>query len=229
MRNNLLIIDDDRDIGEMLCSYFSKNGYDTVYASNGKYGLELYKKCNFSLIILDIMMPEMDGYAMLKKLREISDVPVILLTAKAEPMDKVTGFIMGCDDYVVKPFDFMELSLRISAILKRTTVNQVALDNVIRVKDIEINTDEFSVKREGNEIILTAKEYAILYTLASNKGRLYSSKMLYELLWKETFMETDNTVIMHIKNLREKIGDTVKDSRYIKTIWGMGYKIEKDI
>ncbi|WP_234124461.1 response regulator transcription factor [Clostridium hydrogenum] len=227
MNENILIIDDDKDIGDMLMNYFSKEGYTTKYACNGKEGLQLFKQAFFSLILLDIMMPEMDGYTMLRKLRELSDVPVILLTAKGEQMDKINGFIKGCDDYVVKPFDFTELSLRISVILKRSS-KKASSSSIINIKDIEINSEEYTVKKAGKEINLTAKEYDILHTLASNKGRLYSSQMLYELIWKDPFIENDNTVTMHIKNLRDKLGDSVKNSRYIKTIWGMGYKIEKD-
>lgn len=228
MSETILIVDDDKDIGEMLMNYFSKEGYTIKYACNGKEGLDIFKASPISLILLDIMMPEMDGYTMLKKLREISEVPVILLTAKGEQMDKINGFIKGCDDYVVKPFDFTELSLRISVILKRSSKEALALNNIINIKDIEINPEECTVKKAGKELTLTVKEYEILYTLASNKGRLYSTQMLYELLWKDPFIENDNTVTMHIKNLRDKLGDSVKNSRYIKTIWGMGYKIEKD-
>lgn len=141
-------------------------------------------------------------------------------------MDKIKGFIKGCDDYVVKPFDFTELSLRISVILKRTEKETILIKNIIKVKDIEINTDECTVKKGYKEIVLTSKEYEILHTLASNKGRLYWSKMLYELIWQNPFLENDNTVPTHIKNLREKLGDTIKNSKYIKTIWGMLYLIE---
>nr|WP_281064380.1 response regulator transcription factor [Clostridium muellerianum] len=223
-----MIVDDDRDIREMLVNYFSKEGYAVEQACNGEEGLKFLKEKTFSLILLDVMMPKMDGYTMLLKLRELSNIPVILLTAKNEQMDKIKGFINGCDDYIVKPFDFTELSLRIIAILKRTKINNNISQNIINVKDIEINTLEYTVKKDNLEIILTPKEYEILHTLAANKGRVYSTKMLYELLWNDTFMQNDNTVTMHIKNLREKLGDSVKQGKYVKTIWGVGYKVEKD-
>lgn len=229
MKENILIVDDDRDIREMLVNYFSKEGYAVEQACNGEEGLKILKTKTISLILLDVMMPKMDGYTMLLKLRESSNIPVILLTAKGQQMDKIKGFINGCDDYIVKPFDFTELSLRVMAILKRTKGNNNSCQDIIKVKDIEINTLEYAVKKDNLEIILTPKEYEILYTLAINKGRVYSTKMLYELLWKDTFMQNDNTVTMHIKNLREKLGDSVKQGKYIKTIWGVGYKIEKDL
>ncbi len=230
MKQNILIIDDDKDIREMLINYFTKEGYLIGHASNGEEGLEVLKNNSFSLIILDVMMPKMDGYTMLIKLRELSNIPVMLLTAKDQQIDKIKGFINGCDDYVVKPFDFTELSLRVMAILKRSNNSTSSCENIIRVKDIEINSLAHTVKKDDIEIILTPpKEYEILYTLASNKDRIYSTKILYELLWKDKFMQNDNTVTMHIKNLRNKLKDNLKEGRYIKTVWGgVGYKIEKD-
>lgn len=225
----MLVVDDDVDIREMIGTYLKKEGYEITEASNGKEGLEAVQNKEFSVILLDVMMPEMDGYEMLTKLRTFSEVPVILLTAKGEQMSKIKGFTKGCDDYVVKPFDFAELSLRIAAIIKRTTKSKrIEEDTLLKVKDIEINLSECSVHKNGKEIILTPKEFEILCVLAQHKGRVYSTKMLYELIWKEPFLENDNSVITHMRNLREKLGDKVKEGKYIKTIWGMGYKIEKE-
>jgi DNA-binding response OmpR family regulator len=229
MAYKMLIVDDDLDIREMLANYFSREGYEIDYAADGQEGLEKVKQFAFSIILLDIMMPNMDGYRMLVKLREFCDTPVILLTAKGEQFDKINGFVKGCDDYVVKPFDLAELSLRILAILKRvSSTDKSETEEVIYVKDIEINLDEHTVIKDGEEIVLTPKEFEILTILASNKGRVYSTKMLYEFIWKEPFFESDNSVIVHIRNIREKLGDKVKEGKYIKTIWGMGYKVEKD-
>lgn len=229
MKNKILIVDNDIDIREMLGNYFSREGYEVDYACDGEDGLQFTKKKVFSLILLDVMMPKMDGYVMLAKLREFCDTPVILLTAKGEQTDKIKGFTKGCDDYIVKPFDFAELSLRVLAILKRSIVSNVPdANSILNVKDLEINILEHTVQKCGEEIILTPKEFEILSTLASNKGRVYSTKMLYQLIWKETFLENDNSVIVHMRNLREKLGDKVKVGKYIKTIWGTGYKVEKD-
>ncbi|BCN32895.1 response regulator transcription factor [Anaeromicropila herbilytica] len=213
----------------MIGTYFTREGYEVLCACNGEEGLDFARRNQFSIILLDIMMPHMDGYTMLTKLRTFCDTPVILLTAKGEQLSKIKGFTKGCDDYVVKPFDFAELSLRVQAILKRTTnVFTDSEDSILRVKDLEINKLEHTVYKGEEEVILTPKEYEILCTLASNKGRVYSTKMLYELIWKESFLENDNSVITHMRNLREKIGDKVKEGQYIKTIWGTGYKIEKE-
>ena len=221
MEEKILIIDDDKDIREMLANYFIKEGYVVQSACNGEDGLKIVKSKTVSLVLLDIMMPKMDGYTMLLKLREFSSIPVILLTAKGQQVDKIKGFIDGCDDYIVKPFDFTELSLRVMAILKRTNISNTSQNHVLKIKNIEINTLEHTVKKDNVEIILTPKEYEILYTLAYNRGRVYSTEMLYEMIWKDNFMQNDNTVTMHIKNLREKLGDSVKQGKYIKTIWGV--------
>lgn len=229
IQKSMLVVDDDADIREMISTYFMREGYKVYFASDGKEGLELSKQNNYDIILLDIMMPRMDGYTMLSNLRLFCDTPVILLTAKGEQLSKVKGFTKGCDDYIVKPFDFAELSLRIQAILKR--INTIVIkeeQNILIVKDLKIDLEGHSVKKDGKELELTSKEYEILRILASNRGRVYSTKMLYELIWKEPFLENDNSVITHIRNLRDKIGDKVKDSRYIKTIWGAGYKIEKE-
>lgn len=230
MNGKILIVDDDKDIREMMCSYFLKEGYTVSTAEDGLMALEMLREKEFLLVLLDVMMPNMDGYETLNKMRVFTDIPVIFLTAKGEQMDKILGFTKGCDDYVVKPFDFTELSFRITAILKRTakkTSNQE--DFILNVIDLEINPKEFTVKKQEEYIKLTVKEFEILYLLASNKGRVYSTRAIYELIWKDNFLENDKTVLVHMRNLREKIGDKFKESKYIRTIWGVGYKIEKDI
>ncbi|MCI5712176.1 MAG: response regulator transcription factor [Roseburia sp.] len=228
-KGKILIVDDDADIREMISVYFGKEGYEVVSATNGEQGLTMAKQEAFSVILLDVMMPVMNGYQMLEKLRTFSDVPVILLTAKGEQISKIQGFTKGCDDYVVKPFDFAELSLRIQAIRKRMEgTKKEEQKGILQVKDLVINLVEHTVKQGDREIVLTPKEYDLLVILASNKGRVFSSRQLYELIWKEAFLENDSNVITHMRNLREKLGDKVKEGKYIKTIWGVGYKIEKD-
>ena len=228
-KGKILIVDDDADIREMISVYFGKEGYEVVSATNGEQGLTMAKQEAFSVILLDVMMPVMNGYQMLEKLRTFSDVPVILLTAKGEQISKIQGFTKGCDDYVVKPFDFAELSLRIQAIRKRMEgTKKEEQKGILQVKDLVINLVEHTVKQGDREIVLTPKEYDLLVILASNKGRVFSSRQLYELIWKEAFLENDSNVITHMRNLREKLGDKVKEGKYIKTIWGVGHKIEKD-
>jgi len=229
IQKNMLVVDDDADIREMIGTYFTREGYTVWLACNGEEGLELARHNNYAIILLDVMMPQMDGYTMLVNLRLFSDTPVIFLTAKGEQLSKVKGFTKGCDDYIIKPFDFAELSLRIQAILKRVNNTFIKEEsNILIVKDLRIDLDGHSVKKNGKELELTSKEYEILRILSMNRGRVYSTKMLYELIWKDSFLENDNSVITHMRNLRDKIGDKVKNSKYIKTIWGVGYKIEKE-
>ncbi|WP_160679207.1 response regulator transcription factor [Clostridium sp. C8-1-8] len=228
MMEKLLIVDDDNDILDMVKTYF-KDEYEISSAKDGEEGLELLREERYSIVLLDIMMPKIDGYSMLTKMREFTETPVIFLTAKGEQLDKVKGFIKGCDDYVTKPFDFTELSFRIKAIIKRTSSIGIVQDKkLLNIKDLEMNLEEYTVKRSEEEIKLTPKEFEILKLLAANKGRIYSTKNIYELIWKDSFLENDNSVLTHIRNLREKLGDQVKSSKYIKTVWGVGYKVEKD-
>lgn len=225
----ILIVDDDKDISYMLKNYLSSEVCDIRVCHDGLQGVNAVKEWGPSIVLLDVMMPHMDGYTALTKIREFSNVPVILLTAKGQQVDKAMGFIKGCDDYMVKPFDLTELSFRIKAILKRVNLSKVRVeDTAIRIKDLEILKEEFRVIKNGEDLKLTKKEFDILVLLASNKGRIYSSKNIYEALWNDVFLENDNAVLTHMRNLREKIGDSVKDGKYIKTIWGVGYKVEKD-
>ena len=227
MKYKILVIEDDDDIREMLQNYFKKDGYDVVLAEDGAQGVNCAGDEKPDIILLDVMMPVMDGYEALGEIRKFSDVPVIMLTAKGEQMDKVFGFNKGCDDYVVKPFDLIELSLRIKAVLRRGSVH--SLSSEIIYKDLVLNENEFTLYKDGEEIKLTKKEFDILSLLLKNQGKIFSGKNLYESVWNEEYLENDNSVLTHIRNLREKLDDTVKNSRYIKTIWGVGYKIEKDI
>lgn len=228
MNTKLLIVEDDNDISTLLKDYLSKVGYNIEVAKNGIEGLQKIKEFSPSLIILDLMMPIMDGYTMLSKLREFSEIPVILLTAKGQQSDKVMGFIKGCDDYVVKPFDLVEVEYRIKAVLKRGAKNIENNTDIIRYKDLVINKREYKVVQNEEELKLTKTEFDILNLLVSNQGRVYSTKNIYELIWKESFLENDNAVLTHIRNLREKLGDKLKSAKYIKTKWGVGYKVEKD-
>lgn len=226
MEDKILVIEDDEDIRQMLCDYFTKEGYSIIQACNGLEGLEKFKSVKPDIVLLDVMMPVMDGYKFLQKLRTFSNVPVIMLTAKGEQMDKILGFNKGCDDYVVKPFDLVELSLRVKAILRRGT--RVIQSSNITYKDLEIDEKKFKVLRCSKEIKLTKKEFDILILLLKNQDIVFSTESIYEKVWQEEYMENDNSVLTHMRNLRSKLGDDIKNPKYIKTIWGVGYKIEKD-
>lgn len=229
MSNKILIVDDDKDIAEFLSVYLNKEGYQTECAYDGNSALNKINSECYSLILMDIMMPELDGFNVIKAVRKFSRVPIIFLTAKDNQQDKIKGFIAGCDDYITKPFDLTEVSLRISAILKRAENNiETESKHIIKIKDLELNLLEHTLFRQGTEIVLTKKEFDILVLLAKNRGRVFSSSEIYERVWGEEFLESDNSLLTHIRNLREKINDTVKNSKYIKTVWGVGYKIEKE-
>lgn len=231
MCTRILIVDDDRTIVEFLSIFLEREGYSISTCYDGEAALEHIRNEAFQLILLDIMMPVMNGFDLIGRIREISEVPVIFLTAKDQQEDKIRGFIAGCDDYVTKPFDLTELSLRISAILKRRPAAAEKTDvapGELQIKDITLLPEEHAVSKNGVEINMTPKEYGILLLLARNKGRVFTSRDIYELVWEDTYLESDNTVLTHIRNLREKLGDTVKNSKYIRTVWGVGYKVDKE-
>lgn len=228
MCERLLVVEDDMDIALMLKEYLSKEGYEILIANNGQEALKILRENHIDLVLLDVMMPIMDGHETLSKIRGFSSVPVIMLTAKGQQFDKVIGFKKGCDDYIVKPFDLIELSLRVKAVLRRGNINIVSNDLVKEYKDLKINKEDYSVIKSGIDIKLTKKEFDILALLVWNQGRIYNPKTLYEQIWNEPYLDNDNSIITHMRNLREKIGDRVKEGIYIKTIWGVGYKVEKD-
>ncbi|WP_379146183.1 response regulator transcription factor [Paenibacillus sp. sgz500992] len=227
----ILIVDDDRTIVDFLSIFLKREGYSISSCYDGETALEHIRNEVFQLILLDIMMPVMNGFDLIGRIREISEVPVIFLTAKDQQEDKIRGFIAGCDDYVTKPFDLTELSLRISAILKRRPAaaeKTAVAPGGLQIKDITLLPEEHAVSKNGVEINMTPKEYGILLLLARNKGRVFTSRDIYELVWEDTYLESDNTVLTHIRNLRDKLGDTVKNSKYIRTVWGVGYKVDKE-
>ncbi|APQ72628.1 DNA-binding response regulator [Clostridium botulinum] len=229
MSYKILIVDDDKTIVEFLQIFLIKEGYEVRISYNGEEALDKIRSEQFNLILMDIMMPKLDGFEAIKRIRRLTNIPIIFLTAKDSQQDKIKGFISGCDDYITKPFDLVELSLRVSAILKRVSTS-VAEENkdIIKVKDLELNLKEHTLYKEKNEIKLTPKEFDILFLLARNKGRIFPSSEIYERVWGQEFLENDNSLLTHIRNLREKLNDTVKNSKYIKTVWGVGYKIEKE-
>ncbi|KGO15674.1 response regulator transcription factor [Clostridium botulinum] len=229
MSYRILIVDDDKTIVEFLQIFLIKEGYEVRISYNGEEALDKIRSEQFNLILMDIMMPKLDGFEAIKRIKRLTNIPIIFLTAKDSQQDKIKGFISGCDDYITKPFDLVELSLRVSAILKRVSTSVVEEnEDIIKVKDLELNLKEHTLYKEKNEIKLTPKEFDILFLLARNKGRIFPSSEIYERVWGQEFLENDNSLLTHIRNLREKLNDTVKNSKYIKTVWGVGYKIEKE-
>lgn len=230
--NNLkiLIADDDREIVDMIELYLAGEDYEIIKAYDGKECMEMLKQHEISLLVLDIMMPHIDGLEVCKNLRETSNIPVILVSAKTAPLDKVQGLSGGADDYITKPFHPLELVARIKAQMRRYTELNPSRWNEpgeIIIKDLIINIDEHTVQKGDELCQLTPKEFDILLLLAQNRGQVFSSETLFEKVWKEAALDQDNTVMVHIRKLRDKLGDNARKPKYIHTVWGVGYKIEK--
>lgn len=225
---HLLICDDEKDIVNALKIYLNDPNYRLFEAFTGKEALEIVQREEIHLVLMDIMMPEMDGISAMVKLREISNVPVILLTAKSEDSDKVLGLTVGADDYITKPFNPVELSARVRSQLRRYMQlgGGVNKSEIVRIGGIELNDKTKQVFADGDEISLTPKEYDILKLLMENSGRVYSPKEIYRLVWKEAPFGNNNTVAVHIRHLREKIEINPAEPRYLKVVFGQGYKIE---
>ncbi len=228
---NILICDDEKDIVNALKIYLNDANYQLFEAYTGKEALEIVEKESIHLILLDIMMPEMDGITAMAKIREFSNVPIILLTAKSEDTDKVLGLNVGADDYVTKPFNPVELLARVKSQLRRYT--QLGGSNitseVLIIGGIALSDKTKIVTVDGEEISLTPKEYDILKLFMKNPGRVMSPKEIYRQVWKEAPFGTDNTVAVHIRHLREKIEINPTEPRYLKVVFGQGYKLEEGV
>ena len=226
---NILICDDQPDIVNALKIYLAPEGYNLFEAYNGEDALEMARSGDFHLILLDIMMPRMDGITATARIREFSNVPIILITAKSETEDKVLGLNVGADDYITKPFVPVEVLARVRSQLRRyarlgSRVQQQA--DTLVIGDIELDDRTKSVTVSGEQVALTPTEYSILHLLMSNPGRVYSTKALYEAVWQEVALGSEGAVAVHIRHLREKIEINPSEPRYLKVVWGQGYKIE---
>lgn len=231
-KENILIVDDDKDIRNMIKIYLKNENYNVYTAENGEEAIEITDNNNIDLIILDIMMPQMNGTETCMKIREKHKMPIIFLTAKTEDQDKITGLSAGGDDYITKPFNPLELIARVKANIRRVRVFDNIQDkedtNKIQIENLTIDKDNHQVFIEDREVHLTKTEFEILRLLAENKGKVFSIEKIYNRVWQDEFFVTDNTVTVHIRKLREKLGDDYKNPKYIKTIWGVGYKVEKN-
>lgn len=231
MQTNILVVDDDKEIRDILHIYLRNEGYRIVEAEDGMQALTLLEREQFQLIILDIMMPNLDGIKACLQIREKSGTPIIMLSAKGEDLDKIMGLSTGADDYVTKPFNPLELIARVKAQLRRTTINAHAAktdQTIIQIHDLTINKHHHSVTVREQEIALTPIEFSILELLATHPGQVFSIDKIYQNVWKDqTAFYSENTVMVHIRNIREKIETNPREPQYIKTVWGVGYKIEK--
>lgn len=225
----ILLVDDEKEIIDLLEIYLKNEGYRLLRASNGMEALGVLNKETVDLIVLDIMMPKMDGIEACLKIREQKNMPIIMLSAKSQDMDKILGLSSGADDYVSKPFNPLELLARIKSQLRRYTrlnVPQANTSHEIEVDELTINTLTHEVKVDGREVKLTPREFAILELLARHRGTVWSIEKIYEAVWQEPYFDSDNTVMVHIRKIREKIEDNPRKPKFIKTVWGVGYKVE---
>lgn len=226
----ILVCDDDKEIVEAVSIYLNQEGYEVLPAYNGREALELVKTREIHLIILDIMMPELDGIHALLKLREQSSIPVILLSAKSEDADKILGLNVGADDYVTKPFNPLELVARVKSQLRRYTKLgglEVANGNLLVNGSITMDREQKIVTVDGENVKLTPTEFKIMQLFMENPGTVFSSAQIYERVWEEDAFSTDNIVSVHIRRIREKIEINPKNPDYIKVMWGVGYRMEK--
>ena len=228
---NILVCDDDKDIVDAIEIYLAPEGYHILKAYDGIQAIEMMRSNDIQLLIMDVMMPRMDGIRATLKIREESNIPIIILSAKTEDTDKIFGLNVGADDYVTKPFNSLELVARVKSQLRRYTklgtITPETVSNVYRTGGLEINDDMKQVTVDGRVVEkLTPIQYNILLFLTKNKGRVFSIEQIYESIWNEDAINADNTVAVHIRHIREKIEINPKEPRYLKVVWGIGYKME---
>lgn len=227
---NILVCDDDKEIVDAIEIYLQQEGYQIYKAYDGEQAIKVLKEMNIQLLIIDIMMPRLDGIHATLKIREFSSVPIIFLSAKSEDTDKILGLNMGADDYITKPFNLLELVARVKSNLRRyTQLGSLNVENnaLYQVGGLCMNDDTKEVTVDGEPVKLTPIEYNILFLLVKNQGKVFSIDQIYENIWNEEAIGADNTVAVHIRHIREKIEINPKEPRYLKVVWGVGYKVEK--
>ena len=226
----ILVADDEKEIRDAVDIYLRSEGFKVIKAKDGQEAIELLETEPIHLVILDVMMPRMDGINACMKIREEKNIPIIMISAKSEDRDKILGLNIGADDYVTKPFNHLELVARVKSQLRRyeKPLDVETSSQKIKIKDLTIDTVNKSVILRDEEVRLTATEYKILVLLASNTGRIFSIKEIYEKVWKEVFYKSENTVTVHIRRMREKIEVNSKNPEYIKVVWGIGYKMDRE-
>ena len=229
--HNILVVDDDKEIVESIEIYLKNEGFNIYKAYNGLEALEILMEEEIHLILMDIMMPKLDGIKATIKIREEKNIPIILVSAKSEDTDKIIGLNIGADDYITKPFNLLELVARVKSNLRRyITLGNYNNENnkdVLKSGGLELDTSTKEVKVDGEVVKITPIEFKILKLLLANKGRVFSIDEIYEKVWNEESFNVENTVAVHIRRIREKIEINPKEPRYLKVVWGVGYKIEK--
>ena len=226
----ILVCDDDKDIVEAIEIYLTQEGHHILKAYDGEQAIRVLKNNPVDLLIIDVMMPKLDGIRATLKIREKNALPIIILSAKSEDADKILGLNVGADDYVTKPFNPLELVARVKSQLRRYTQLGAAAEkrgNIYETGGLRIDDDRKEVTVDGETVKLTPIEYRILLLLVKNQGRVFSTNQIYESIWEEEAIAADNTVAVHIRHIREKIEINPKEPRYLKVVWGLGYKVEK--
>ena len=227
---NILVVDDEKEIADLLEIYLISDGFQVKKAYSAAEGLKMLEEQSIDLVLLAVMMPDMDGITMCRRIRETNNIPIIMVSAKTQELDKIVGLTNGADDYVSKPFNPLELMARVKSQLRRyrelNPSRPQENQDVIRLKNLEINKVTHQVVCYGENVKLTPIEFDILYLLASNPGRVFSTDEIFERVWHEKFYEANNTVMVHIRRLRGKMKDDTREEKIITTVWGVGYKIE---
>jgi two-component system response regulator VanR len=231
MEANILIVDDEKEIADLIEVFLENENYNVYKFYDGEEALGCVKNTRLDLAILDLMLPKIDGFEILRRIRKEYNFPVIMLTARVEDMDKITGLMMGADDYITKPFNPLEMVARVKAQLRRYTKYNENIfaeeENIIEFSGLMINKETHECFLYGKKLALTPIEFSILWLLCENRGKVISSEELFEKVWGEKFFESNNTVMVHIRRLREKMNEPQGKPKFIKTVWGVGYKIEK--
>ncbi|WP_238883722.1 response regulator transcription factor [Clostridium sp. YIM B02551] len=230
MNDKILMIEDDRSISDMVKNYLTKEGFNIDTAYDGEDGITKFLKGNYDLVILDLMMPKLDGMETMKIIRERSSVPILIMSAKDTDVDKAIGLGLGADDYIAKPFSMIEISARIKASIRRATKYSSTInkgeDNIAKLGELTINFENFLVTKNGDSIQLTSKEFEILKLFIKNPSRVFTKAQIYSFVWNDDYFGDENVINVHMRRLREKIEDDPSKPKYIKTLWGIGYKLE---
>ncbi|GGG17760.1 response regulator transcription factor [Paenibacillus aceti] len=230
MSKQILIVDDDEKIAKLIEIYLINEGYGVVKADNGLLALEIIEQQDIDLIVLDVMMPGLDGISVCLKIRETMTTPILMLSAKDGDMDKITGLMTGADDYMVKPFNPLELVARVKSLLRRSSYaaqpTATSSGHILKIGPLQVDKETHRVTVDGRSVKLTPIEFGILYLLASHPGRVFNSEEIFEMIWKDKYFESSNSVTVHISRLRDKLEKEMEGETLIKTVWGVGYKIE---